>query len=87
MDEKQDEMLKTYTCETCGVVSNARAHLCNPVPIEEGIDCDFCGGAITEPYHICEGMVGEPRYSCSQCGRVAMESRVLCRPQEIEKGK
>jgi len=85
MPERENEILKTYTCETCGVISNNRAHLCNPVPTEQGVDCNYCGAAITEPYHVCAGMVKEPEYYCSQCGRVAVESRVLCRPKGIKK--
>jgi DNA-directed RNA polymerase subunit RPC12/RpoP len=85
MTEREEEILKTYTCETCGVVSNKRAHLCNPVSTDEGVDCNYCGAAIMEPYHVCEGMVKEPEYSCSQCGRVAVEEKVLCKPKEIKK--
>ncbi|MBI2876554.1 MAG: hypothetical protein HYY20_06705 [Candidatus Tectomicrobia bacterium] len=76
-----------YVCNTCGKTQVSGSHLCNPVPIEEGVQCNYCGHAFHEPWHMCAQKLENVDYVCTTCGRVGVEPDSLCYPQKIDKGE
>lgn len=76
-----------YVCKTCGKTQVEGSHLCNPVPIEEGVKCNYCGQMSREVWHMCARKLSGVDYVCTTCGRVAVESDSLCYPHKIVKGE
>ena len=75
---------KQYVCETCGAVTTAKGHLCNPVPLTgKSACCSLCGKPADNARHICEAKKAELSYVCDKCGRVATTKSLLCSPKRI----
>jgi len=70
-----------YTCKTCGALSDAPEHLCNPC--DDKSECSFCGAPEVDAKHVCKKKLSEMRYVCDGCGRMAVEANHLCKPQAI----
>jgi len=70
-----------YTCNTCGAISDAPGHLCNPC--DDKSKCSFCGVPEVDVRHVCKDKLSKMKYVCDSCGRVAMEEGNLCKPQAI----
>lgn len=71
----------SYTCNTCGALSEAPGHLCSPCDDES--ECSFCGTPEVDSKHVCKDKLSEMKYVCGGCGRVAVEENNLCKPQAI----
>lgn len=76
-----------YTCETCGLVTTDKGHLCNPIPAKKVVTCRFCGTVTGDPRHVCAPQVVNLKYICDSCGRLASKRNMLCRPSPIPKQK
>ena len=70
-----------YTCKTCGALSDAPEHLCNPC--DDKSECSFCGAPEVDAKHVCKKKLSEMRYVCDGCGRMAVEANHLCKPQAV----
>lgn len=80
-------MVNFYTCETCGLVTTEKGHLCNPIPAKKVVACKFCGTVTGDPRHVCAPKVVNLKYICDSCGRLASKREMLCRPSPIPKEK
>ena len=38
-----------YKCQTCGMVTTEKGHLCNPQEIKRAYTCEYCGITVTNP--------------------------------------
>jgi hypothetical protein len=72
-------MRELYECGSCGVVTEAREHLCDPKPLE-GKD-DYCGTA-PESAEMCDTMKKTLAFECGSCGRPAENADLVCNPVE-----
>lgn len=68
-------MENVYTCETCGLVTTNKGHLCNPVPAKKVVSCKFCGTVTGDPRHVCAPQIVNLKYICDSCGRLASKTR------------
>lgn len=75
---------KVYRCDTCGLVTTERGHLCNPREIKKAYTCEYCGITVTDPRHVCKPKVAELNYVCDVCGRTAVDRKHLCEPKRIK---
>ncbi|MDN3513400.1 MAG: hypothetical protein NG747_03255 [Candidatus Brocadia sp.] len=80
-------MNSLYTCQTCGMVTTSKGHLCNPIPAKKAVSCKFCGMVTGDPRHACAPQVVNLKYICDSCGRLAAKRDMLCRPSPIPKPK
>lgn len=71
----------SYTCKTCGALSDASEHLCNPC--DDKSACSFCGTPEVDAKHVCKDKLSKMKFVCDGCGRVATEEGNLCKPQAI----
>lgn len=71
----------SYTCKTCGALSDAVEHLCSPC--DDKSECSFCGAPEVDARHVCKDKLSEMKFVCGGCGRLATEEGGLCEPQEI----
>jgi len=70
-------MKESYECEVCGVVSQTRDGLCQPVA-QEDIH-DYCG--TTRGYAaLCNGVKQNLPIVCGSCGRPAKQAGLVCNP-------
>ena len=72
-----------YVCNTCGVVTARRGHLCNPVILDEAYTCGYCGRLESTPRHICKPKARKVAYACDVCGRLAGKKSEVCSPKKI----
>jgi hypothetical protein len=80
-------MGNVYTCQTCGIVTTNKGHLCNPVIAEKVVACKFCGTLSDDPRHVCAPKVVSLKYVCDSCGRLAPRRELLCNPATLAKPK
>lgn len=83
MNGKLEKDKAMYSCGTCGKVTSAGGHLCNPVPLEDAFTCQECGAVTSDPGHVCKPRMAKIDYVCSNCGRVAMDKNHLCNPRSL----
>lgn len=76
-------MKQTYECTTCGIVTENRGHLCQPVALEgRG---DYCGQPIGKKTALmCAVETDRLDYECSNCGRTAEKSDLVCAPRKVK---
>ncbi len=68
----------SYKCQNCGVLSEERINLCNPVTeIESENLCSVL------PDSICSEKTNEMKFSCEACGSKSATSDNLCAPVEL----
>lgn len=72
----------TYSCKTCGAVSESPGHLCNPCGDESA--CSFCGAEGIDARHVCKKKHKAMKFVCGNCGRMATSSEHLCNATEIK---
>jgi len=70
-------MSELYECQTCGVISQERGHVCSPKSVESR--ADFCG-TTPEDAQMCDSMKESPHYHCDNCGRPAEKASMVCSP-------
>jgi hypothetical protein len=70
-------MTKIFECGTCGVVTEVRQQVCDPIVLEN--KHAYCG---TTPQGggMCEEMKEHLAYVCGSCGRPAEQAELLCKP-------
>ncbi|MEK6558949.1 MAG: hypothetical protein AABZ43_02295 [Planctomycetota bacterium] len=78
-------MGNVYSCETCGLVTTNKGHLCKPIIAEKVVACKFCGTITGDPRHVCAPKIVNLKYFCDSCGRLAPKRELLCRPSPIAK--
>ncbi len=74
---------KLYKCNTCGLITTEKGHLCSPQEVKKAYTCEYCGAAASDPRHICKPKVAELNYVCEACGRIATDRNHLCEPKRI----
>ena len=74
----------TFTCKTCGRVTQSREHLCSPQKTQEAYICTYCGATSGNAKHICSPMLADMKYFCKFCGRVTPFRGAVCQPAEIK---
>lgn len=87
MDERGYIMNSIYTCQTCGLVTTDKGHLCKPIIAKKVVACKFCGTVSGDPRHVCAPKLVTLKYACDSCGRLAPKRELLCRPSPIAKEK
>lgn len=80
-------MGNVYSCETCGLTTTAKGHLCKPVIAQKEYVCKSCGTSTGDPRHICAPKLVNLKYVCSSCGRLSPKRELLCNPSPIAKPK
>lgn len=80
-------MVNVYSCKTCGLVTQEKGHLCNPIPSKKVVACKHCGTITSDPRHVCSPTLVNLKYSCDSCGRLAPKREMLCRPSPVPKAK
>lgn len=80
-------MENVYTCQTCGLATTDKGHLCKPILAKKVVACKFCGTITGDPRHVCAPKVVNLKYVCDSCGRLAAKREMLCRPSPIAKPK
>ncbi len=75
--------LVLYTCETCGMVTSEKGHLCKPKEMKQAYVCEYCGVTVANPRHVCKPKVAKLNYVCDACGRVAVDKGDVCKPNKI----
>jgi len=80
-------MANVYTCQTCGLVTTEKGHLCKPVLAKKVVACKFCGTITGDPRHVCAPKIVSLKYVCDSCGRLAPRRELLCRPAPLAKPK
>jgi len=70
-------MRELYECGSCGVVTEASEHLCDPRPVAGRQD--YCGTA-PESAEMCETMKKTLEYECGTCGRPVESAGLVCDP-------
>ncbi len=73
---------KIYKCNTCGMVTTEKGHLCSPREVKV-YTCEYCGVTVTDPRHVCKPKLAELNYVCDACGRTAVDRKNLCEPKRI----
>lgn len=73
-------MRELYECGSCGVITEASEHLCDPRPL--GGKDDYCGTA-PESAEMCDTMKKSLAYECGTCGRPVESSELVCNPVKI----
>ncbi len=73
-------MNKTLECSTCGMITKARNHLCNPVELERRID--HCDPSPSDA-NMCEEEKGRLEYECGICGRQTEDASIVCIPNKV----
>ena len=76
-----------YSCQTCGLTTTKKGHLCNQVVAEKAVVCKLCGMMSADPRHVCAPGVVNLKYVCSSCGRLAPKRDLLCHPSALAKPK
>lgn len=71
-------MTSLYECGSCGVVSEAGEHLCQPQRI--ATHEEVCTLPVRD---ICDTMHRTLSYECASCGRPAESKELLCDPHKI----
>ena len=72
---------EVYQCATCGIVTAAEGHLCQPRSTSRR--CHRCGQPIEDARHMCKPMREKLEYVCETCGRPTEEARLVCRPRKM----
>ena len=49
--------MTTYTCKTCGKISDKEGHLCDPTGVGEVYVCKSCGQQAKKKKHLCKPKV------------------------------
>lgn len=75
---------QVYTCETCGVITTEKGHLCAPMRLDKMFSCEFCNSLFDDPRHVCKPKVINVTYFCDACGRMAVKKTELCVPKKIK---
>ena len=75
-------MKPTFECSTCGIVTKAKGHLCQPIELTD--KGDYCG---QPPGHktarMCADETMRLDYQCGNCGRAAESADLLCNPKKV----
>ena len=66
-----------YICQNCGVTTNDKKTLCNP--INEENNSKLCS---RQTYDVCLDHASEIEYSCT-CGTVSVNPQYLCHPTRM----
>lgn len=74
-------MRELYECGSCGVVTEASEHLCEPRPL--GGKDDYCGTAPAENASMCDTMKKTLAFECGSCGRPVESAELVCNPVKI----
>lgn len=69
-------MMDRFECGTCGVVSDHREDVCQPVALSGSA----CGVSPQRTENICAPMA-EDTLVCGSCGRPATRPDLVCRPE------
>ena len=72
-------------CKVCGMTTEERGHLCDPLETMGPFICEYCGASSCSPRHVCRSKLKKLNYVCDSCGRVAVARADLCKPTKIEK--
>ena len=75
---------KVYKCQTCGLVTTEKGHLCRPKEVKKAYTCEYCGITVSDPRHVCKPKVAKLNYVCDACGRVAVGKEEVCQPKKIK---
>jgi DNA-directed RNA polymerase subunit RPC12/RpoP len=70
---------KIYKCETCGLATTEKGHLCTPKEVKKAYTCEYCGLTVSDPRHVCKPRVAKLNYVC-----VAVGKEELCQPKKIK---
>jgi hypothetical protein len=71
-------MERLYECQTCGIISEDRSHVCSPKSLESRVD--FCGTILENAKEMCDSMKESRPYHCDNCGRPAEKASMVCSP-------
>jgi len=75
-------MKQVFECATCGIVTEAATHLCQPVAVEGR--ADYCGQPVTgKTAMTCAEETRRLDYQCDGCGRTAEAPTLICRPRKV----
>ena len=75
-------MKQIFECATCGIVTESKGHLCNPVAVE-GLH-DYCGQPVTKKTAMtCAEETSRLDYECGNCGRTAEKPDLVCAPRKV----
>jgi DNA-directed RNA polymerase subunit RPC12/RpoP len=70
-------MKELYECGSCGAITGASEHLCDPRPVESRRD--YCGSS-PESAEMCDTMKKTAEYECGTCGRPVESAGLACNP-------
>lgn len=68
----------SFSCKTCGAVSEHPGHLCSPSG--QPSTCRDCGENDVAANHICVEKIAAFKVTCESCGRMAMDKSQVCKP-------
>jgi hypothetical protein len=72
-------MKEIFECSSCGIVTEKKKHLCQPVVLE---GCgDFCGQPVGQAIEsMCDEEKARFEFECGNCGRPSEQADLLCVP-------
>ena len=70
-------MKKTFSCSTCGTISEDQNQLCQPEMMEGN---ETCLVDLRQTANMCGEIKAQEIYTCESCGRPALEPERLCEP-------
>lgn len=73
-------MENTFECATCGIVTQKKENLCNPVEVKSG---DVCGSSSLQTAMMCAEETRRLDYFCTSCGRPAESADLICSPRKV----
>lgn len=73
-------MMDSYKCGTCGVVSDQKEQMCEPVETKME---EYCGSGPEHISQVCEEMDQRMDHQCSTCGRPTDNPEMVCDPWRI----
>lgn len=75
-------MKQVFECAICGIVTEKKGHLCNPVAVD-GMS-DYCGQPLRrKTARMCAEETKRLDYQCSNCGRTAEAPELVCAPKKV----